>query len=343
MKPYFSLIIPYHNPKINDVIRLFDSLYYQDINNDDLEIIVVDDNSDNKEEYQTIIKNTGLNIIFVDTDTDIHCPGNTRRAGMNHINGDWLFFCDQDDYFEKHVLLVIMKILETFPKKPSILSTGMFSYNQEENKYSKNYSHKQAWLHGKFYNYNDFISKYDINFKKDLKTHEDVYFNSLCASKMKNPDKEIISIDIKTYRWVENPDSLTRKATNDRGYFFENFNDYIIAASEPFWNNEINPEVANNQLMMTILHCYFYYEAASYYNGPYDFKDTLQYIIEYIKKLLNHNYSSDDIVNYIYKDPIKYDLVMKDCEIIVGKFIPKTSFRDFIYRLEEKINGSITG
>ena len=86
--------------------------------------------------------------------------------------------------------------------------------------------------------------------------------------------------------------------------------------------------------MMTMLHAYFYYESASYYEGPDNYKDIIQLIHQYIQNVIKDlQITLDDIVNFIYADPIKYKLVFEECVIYSGLFIPKTSFRDFVYKV----------
>ena len=340
----FNLIIPYHNPSIKEVDRLFRSLTRQCISYKIFKVIVVDDNSDNKKEYQKYISDNfisiGMDVEFVSTSTTIHCPGNTRRAGMDYLDPDaeWLCFCDQDDYFEDGAFANVIDYIKKNDSKETpiyVVSTIMVSYNQEKNESTKEFKHEQAWLHGKFYNIPKLIKKYNINFKKDLITHEDVYFNSLIIAKIFELGVDFNYFDIITYRWVENPESLTRKEYNDRGYFYENFNDYVCAASEPYWEGAKDKTnlVFVNQVMMTILHCYFYYEAASYYNGPYEYKDVLNCIVILLKKAQEElNYDLDFIVDFLYEDPVKFSLVLENCELCSGKFICKTSLRDFIYK-----------
>ena len=336
-----NLILPYHNPSIEEVDRLFNSLTKQCVPYSIFKVIVVDDNSDNTEEYRYFIKDKYplINVQFKQTATTIHCPGNTRREGMAHLDDDAQFvcFCDQDDYFEDGAFATVLDYIRNANHSPIyVVSTIMGSYNQEKQQYTEKFVHKQAWLHGKFYNVPDLIRKYNVNFKKDLVTHEDIYFNSLVLSILFKLRTDWDYLDAVTYRWVENPNSLTRRTYEDRGYFYENFGDYVTAAAEPFWEGarDKNDWVFVNQVMMTILHCYFYYEAASYYNGPDNFKDVLNCIILLLKKAQEGlDYDLDFIVDFLYSDPDKFDKVQRDCEICTGKTICKTSLRDFIYKV----------
>lgn len=331
-RPFFSMIIPCYNTG-DKIKRLFDSLVRQNISKEDLEIIIVDDNSTDLS-YKDAIKNYDFNVIFSKTDTNVHCPGNTRREGMKYVSGEWLCFCDHDDYYEDNALANVKSFIEKLNHKSYVVSTIMNGYDEEKNEYGIEFTHKLAWLHGKFYSVDNLIKPFNINFKEDLITHEDIYFNSCCLSVIFQLKTDWDYLDIPTYRWIDDKSSITRRDRNDRGYLYENFNDYLVSASEPFWKMAVETKefIYVNQIMMTLLHAYFYYEAGSYYAGSKEYKDVLNDISIYIHRVIREfNITTDDIINFIYADPIKYEKVLEDCCIYVGKFIPKTSLRDFIY------------
>ena len=322
------------------VTRLFNSLVQQGPEIYKTQIIAVDDNSPDTS-YQNYISTNykNLNVELMATDCTIHCPGNTRKEGMRHVEGEYVFFCDQDDYFEPEILSKVTKFINSFDYKPWVVSTIVSSYNQEDQVYESLLRHKRAWLHGKFYNVDDLIRPYNIDFKENLVTHEDIFFNSVVAAVLLENNREYSTLDIKTYRWVNNRESLTRQKRTDRGYFYENFMDYVSSAAEPFWSKaqKGNNNAFAHQVMMTLLHCYFYYEAASYYEGPQRYKDIAKIIEDLIKAIVTElGYSLDDIVNYLYMDPIIFEDVLEDCRLITGFFIPKTSLRDFIYHLGQR-------
>ena len=90
----YSIIVPHKNcTKL--LLRLLNSIPERD----DLQIIVIDDNS-NQDDISNLHyegKNT-LNIIKLD-DTEAKGAGKARNVGINNSIGNWLIFADADDTF----------------------------------------------------------------------------------------------------------------------------------------------------------------------------------------------------------------------------------------------------
>lgn len=95
-----SVIIPYYNRNAW-IGRTLDSLLDQDLDPADYEIIVVDDGSD---EEPVVLKE------YVEKYPNISCVQGghhgqavARNLGIEHAKGEWLFFCDSDDYVQPQV------------------------------------------------------------------------------------------------------------------------------------------------------------------------------------------------------------------------------------------------
>ena len=337
MRPFFSLIIPCINSEPERIRKLFDSLTRQRIGKNELEIIVVDDASDDKN-YQMIIKDyekQGFNVIWTETNTDFHCPGNTRRKGMEYVSGEWLCFCDHDDYFEDGVLKQIQDYIKVSQNPIYCITTTINEYDDENQQYLRELAHKTVWLHGKFYSMDNLIKPYNINFKENLTTNEDAYFNCCCIDAMLVLKVDYDYLDLNTYRWIKNIDSLSHTQTG-RGYLFDRFDEYIIATTEPYWEDAIRTKDVNiiNQIMMAFLHCYFYYEYVSFAFGSLNYRDVLVYITDLCFQIMERlECGALDIIDFIYADAERYHNVLEDCEIATGHFIPNTSFRDFVLKL----------
>lgn len=338
-RPLFSLVIPCYNSAF--IGRLFDSIASQGITNEELEIIVVDDSSTDKS-YQDVVKSYKLNTKFVNTAPDIvHCPGNTRSEGLKHITGEWVFFSDHDDYFEKDGLVRIKQVIEDNKDNPPLAIASVINEsNPFDDDHITPHDADSGWLHGKFYNVDNFIRKYRIDFLKDLTTEEDIYFNCNVIARLTDLGTDYLYLPFAVYRWVNNPESLSRAKREDRGYFYENFHNYIYATSEPYWYGIYGPnkDFHRHQILMCLLHCYFYFEGATYREGSERYEDIYKKTQKLLFRILERfKWSFMQVVEYIYKDPVLFQTVQKNCEYFTGKFIAKTSFKDLIVRMVSDI------
>lgn len=97
----YSIIIPHKNsPVLLD--RLLDSIPLRS----DLQIIVVDDNSD--QDKRPIIKREGTTLIQL-KEGEACGAGNARNVGLTYANGKWLLFADADDSYTENLNTVLDK------------------------------------------------------------------------------------------------------------------------------------------------------------------------------------------------------------------------------------------
>ncbi|MCL2050608.1 MAG: glycosyltransferase [Lachnospiraceae bacterium] len=93
MKKY-SFIIPHYN-SVKSLLKLLDTIP----KNDDIQIIIVDDNSTDDisaaENYVTANPQCEL----YQNDTGVQSAGACRNIGLKHAHGKWVLFADADDYF----------------------------------------------------------------------------------------------------------------------------------------------------------------------------------------------------------------------------------------------------
>lgn len=96
---YYSFIIPHYNtPKL--LYRLLDSIPQRE----DIEIIVVDDNSDIDQKAN--VTRPDVKIIFLDS-LQSKGAGRARNIGMNAAKGRWLLFADSDDFYKPGFIKVL--------------------------------------------------------------------------------------------------------------------------------------------------------------------------------------------------------------------------------------------
>lgn len=106
-----SIIIPFYNVE-QYIAQCLDSVYRQDIPEEEYEVICVDDCSpDNSiaivEEYAK--KHDNLVIVRNQYNRKL---GGARNAGMDVAKGEYIWFVDSDDFIEENCLAYLLKIAE---------------------------------------------------------------------------------------------------------------------------------------------------------------------------------------------------------------------------------------
>ena len=90
----YSIIIPHYN--IPDLLaRCLRSIPERD----DIQVIVVDDNSPNQESYLSTIPELSRKNVEFYPNKDGLGAGHARNVGLSHAVGKWLVFSDSDDFF----------------------------------------------------------------------------------------------------------------------------------------------------------------------------------------------------------------------------------------------------
>lgn len=105
-----SIIIPYYNAE-QWIARCLDSLIHQDLPHNEYEIIVVDDGSTND---ISILKSYVEKYDFIKYVRQQNAmQGAARNRGLEMAQGEYVFFCDSDDFIKENRLGCIYQIAET--------------------------------------------------------------------------------------------------------------------------------------------------------------------------------------------------------------------------------------
>lgn len=338
-----SIVIPCYNCE-KTIGRLLDSILENELEKEDYEVIIVNDRS--TDNFLNIVKQyeTKINFIYCNTVRKVHCPGNTRQVGLSYVSGEWFTFIDNDDMFEPDFFANMFSYIDNHPEARYTLCSNFRAWDDETKEYTRDFIGDQTdtWLHGKFFNTENTLKKFKCYFKDDLMSHEDVYFNSCNLAHLISIGEDYIYLPFFGYKWVYRPDSLSRSYFNQKDYYIDTYlEDFMIGASYPFFDmykeatTEENKDFALNQIMMTILHGYFYYEASIWRLGTNGALLSSHNALASLKrKIVDELGLSDfDIINYIYNLPERYMKVKSSCFNGTCNFVETQSFRDFILNL----------
>ncbi len=210
----YSFIIPHKNcPDL--LVRCINSIPSRE----DIQIIVVDDNSDT--DKKPSIHRRDVEVVYLD-DKQSRGAGKARNVGLEKAIGKWLLFPDADDFYEKGFLNELDKFVDTsfdivfFDIFCAInLETGecwkndysnflqQFVNHPQSDCLAKSVKHARTEAWHQMYSHK-FIKSLDVQFH-ELPSCNDAWFTQYSASKTSN----ISGINKKLYYWVRNPKGLT--------------------------------------------------------------------------------------------------------------------------------------
>lgn len=206
-RPFYSITIPCYNSG-KKIPRLLDSIVAQDMA-DDIEVIICDDHS--TEPYQDVIDRYKDKLCIKQVQTDYNkCPGNTREKAAHYATGEWLLNCDHDDSLVEGALKIV---------KDAIIANNedyMVRTNYNEIEIKEDGTEKllnvfrtdMLLTHGKFFNIDNLWRGYDIHYKKDMQTHEDIYISQLINTILEKINHKPLIINQSTYNFYQHQTSI---------------------------------------------------------------------------------------------------------------------------------------
>lgn len=291
-RPFFSIVISCYNSR-NSLGTLLDSIVEQDIN-DDLEIIISDDCS--TEPYDDVLEPYTHILNIKRTSTEYNCcPSNTREAGAKVATGVWLTFSDHDDVYIKGGLKALKEKMMTLPEKYCIY-TSFYELDEDYNVLKRMEAEDSGgWTHGKFYNLDNLWKDYDVHYKKDLKSHEDIYLT--CSIKCiidkihaRGEDALTFLDDIYTYGWIHHPTSQShQRLENDYTFLEKHFIDYIQSTGEVYLDayqkGIIEYDRVKTYLLDTLFIYYFYDQSFIFSNPNNPRPENKAFLMQFYKRI----------------------------------------------------------
>lgn len=344
-RPFFSIIIPCYNSR-NTIGNLLQSIVEQNMK-DDIEVIISDDHS--TEYYFDVIKPylNKLCIKFTVTEYN-YAPGNTREAGVKLATGEWLCFADHDDEFIPNTLSIIKQtIIENNEKYYAV--ANFLEVNPETRKVLSEMKKTRNWNHAKFYNLDNLWKKYNIHFKKDLLTHEDIYISSRvnCALKDINNDNPLY-IDCFCYMWMSRPTTVSREKYGDYTFLETFFLDYLKSTGyvyiDAYLNKEIPIQYAADAAIGVLLLSYFYSESFIFHDPVKYKRDNFDYLTKYLiycKEKLG--LTNEYIWQYAASNEAEfYEKQRQAAAVSVGYLIPSRTFAQWLDYLHHDLQPKYT-
>lgn len=233
----FSIIIPTFNPNLaflDELLKTFDI-----VNFDKIEILLVDDGSNDGSSPQIIDLCKQHNVKYLTYDKN-HGVSYARNFGLTHASGQYIVFCDYDDYLN-------VKLLNQLVEEKLTENLYFFAYSYENDfpnnngnekivlKNEKEFGDFLSWpyIGDVYYSFRgcycklfnrDFLLNSKICFNSNLHFCEDTAFVLECINSAK---RLIIFKDKYLYHHRVNRDSVTYKWNNNYNQFYKEYFDYI--------------------------------------------------------------------------------------------------------------------
>lgn len=360
-RPFFSIIIPCYNTRPERMRELLESIYKGGCS-DTTEVVVSDDRSTDKTFLDIVneYKDKFYNVIITevpDKNKDgielIHCPGNTRQNGVEKANGQWISFIDHDDLYVEGALKKVKEAIEEENEQYFVCS-NFYQLDPYNNEKKEEMIHTSNWMHGKFYNLDNFWKKYNLHFRTNLFGNEDICVSAqvncvwyrLNKDKTDNPSNiPTLWIEDFTYIWRSWDDSTSNLLYEDTNYMEKFFDNYMNATIDTYiedYNNLVESgniteyDIEFHRMIHAdvILYMYFYLQSFKFnHSNDYDLNIEFtikKHIKDYYKRF---NTTCIDLFNYIeyHEERGKwYCDVWESVKYGVGPFIEVDSFFDFI-------------
>jgi glycosyltransferase involved in cell wall biosynthesis len=353
-RPFFSIIIPCYKTPINYISKLLDSIIDQSLEKV-IEVILVDDCSpynDGEETYYEYVNDhysDKLSIRFTKTNYNFG-PGNTREKGLSIAEGEWVCFADHDDFF---VPLSLHKVMQTIiDNNEQYYAIANFKEVDPDGNVIRTMEHTMNWNHAKFYNRENLIKAFDVHFKTDLVSHEDIYISSTINCIMNHLHRSPLFIDQYCYNWVSRPTSVSRTKYGDdkadHPFLEVFFDDYIASTAmvyfDKYEDHIIDKEYAERSILEVLGYTYFYMQGFLFHYPNNYIRDN----IEYCRKLLIRVKKVFDITNkdiydwFSNNDAEEYMKIYSSASIASGPYIPSYTLTEWLDYLHEDIHQKLT-
>lgn len=198
-----SIIIPIYETEQEDLIRLFNSIYYKNSNQSRYEVICIDDNSPSDRAVNFIKdytqKNNISNLRIVRHSLNKR-QGGARNTGFKEAKGKFVCCIDQDDFYSDNAVERLLKICNTHNQsdiimvdfatcdsKCKIKEYDYYVANSSENMSGPEFLHKNeiAWMPWGYIFNREYLLQNKLQFVENVR-FEDADFVMDCIAHSKS-------------------------------------------------------------------------------------------------------------------------------------------------------------
>lgn len=215
-----SIIIPYYNGELC-IAKCLDSLLHQNLSSSEYEIIVVDDGSTHHLETLMSYVDSNPNIHYLYQKNNKHATA--RNNGLSIAKGDYVFFCDCDDFVEENVMGNLYNLAKS--KQLDVLLFNFVKIQEHEEGWATNkeFVIKQVYKSGlefisqppyiisggvwQFIVRRSFLIKENLKFAPQLIMCEERHF----FLQMMLVAKRVAKVNVDVYYYVQHPESWVHK------------------------------------------------------------------------------------------------------------------------------------
>lgn len=211
-----SIIIPYYNGE-QWVGKCLDSLLKQDLQADEYEIIVVDDGSTHSIEILMKYVNDHPQIHYLHQENQKHAAA--RNYGLTIAQGDYVFFCDCDDFVAENVFGHLCDLAASESADILIFNARWLEENEKPPQPKRNFDDVKSFESGlaymsqpphqfaggvwRFLIRRGFMEEKNVKFTPEMINREEHLFflqMLLAASK-------VLKVDVDVYYYMQHPTS----------------------------------------------------------------------------------------------------------------------------------------
>lgn len=330
----FSIVIPCFNSSPY-IAATLESIVNQHLG-DKIQVVLVDDCS--TELFDEVIKpyEETLHIKKVKTEKNLG-TGMARQFGIDNADGDWVIFCDHDDFFVPNTFNRVRTIIRNNPSR-NIIQTRFQEVTQSGEVIPYSLEKGMNWVHGKFFR-RSFLREHDLTFCKGLETHEDIYFSILTRLMTEHLGAPTLNCDLIIYNWVNRPESLSHRRETGLDLFCNHFQDYVTSALGPLdkLHNELSLEEILSQGLSSFLFVYFYVQGF-YQLGRGDAKEYRKIMLDCVKKIITYTgFNSQQLESILGQNPATFCMVRQKAFDSVGYFFEVDNIAEIIESAEAEL------